>query len=284
VRRLEPVRPPGGDASSAGANESDAGDDRSDPEATNRLPRRRIGLQSQRIERRADTSSAGADIPVPEAGGRIPPQASSTPTRAAGRPSRRADRRSWRTTRGANASSSECAGRRLQQAVAAAERTPPHAQLPDAPRSGRLGGRIEPNQAPSSRFAGRWNGPVPRATISRAPQRPPRPEHAVHRPSKQILIPVSAACEPSSPCQFTVPSYPSSMRSFGPIITLQRRSAHARTRAPIGRACACTFMEHAMFRVQHQDRAAALLRDLQSRLQGLAHVMHLRPRDRHQPV
>jgi hypothetical protein len=52
------------------------------------------------------------------------------------------------------------------------------------------------------------------------------------------------------------------MRSFDPIITLQRRSALAYARAPIGPACARIFIEHAMFRAQHQDRSAALLCEL----------------------
>jgi hypothetical protein len=221
------------------------------PHTTTRLPSRRIGLRSQRIERRADTSSAGADIPVPEASGRIPPQASSTPTRAAKRPSRRVDCRSCRTTRGASDSSSEGAGRRLQRAVGTAERMPPDAERPDASRSGRLGGRIRRLEcrAGDSRAAG---------TARSGERRSAGRSNDLHAPStrvtgrsKQLLIPASAGCEPSSPYQFAVLSYRSSMRSFDPIITLHRRSALAYARVPVGPACARIFIEHAIFRTQH---------------------------------
>jgi hypothetical protein len=217
-------------------------------DTTNQPPRQRIGLRRQRIERRADTSSAGADIPVPEAGGRVPPHASSTPTRAPGRPSGRVDCRSCRTTRGADDSSSEGAGWRLQRAVgppSACLRTPSslrHRGADDSPAAGmvrsrerRSAGRSNDLHAPSTRVTGR---------------------------SKQLLIPASAACGPSSPCQFTVPSYPSSVRCFDPIITLHRRSALAYARAPIGPACGRIFIEHAMFRTLHQNRSAALLCEL----------------------
>jgi hypothetical protein len=52
------------------------------------------------------------------------------------------------------------------------------------------------------------------------------------------------------------------MRSFDPIITLQRRSALAYARAQIGPACARIFIEQAMFRTQHRNRSAALLCEL----------------------
>jgi hypothetical protein len=52
------------------------------------------------------------------------------------------------------------------------------------------------------------------------------------------------------------------VRSFDPIIRLERRGALAYARVPICPACARIFIEYAMFRAQHQDRSAALLCEL----------------------
>jgi hypothetical protein len=71
-----------------------------------------------------------------------------------------------------------------------------------------------------------------------------------------------AACAPSSPCQLTVLSFPSTIRSFHSSITLPRRTALAYAPLLIGPARARIFIEHAMFRPRHQDQYAALLRDL----------------------
>ena len=67
---------------------------------------------------------------------------------------------------------------------------------------------------------------------------------------------------PSSPCQFSVLSFPSTIRPFHSSITLQRRTALANAPLPTGPARARIFIEHAMFRPRHQDQSAALLRDL----------------------
>src|SRR5438128_8489790 len=70
------------------------------------------------------------------------------------------------------------------------------------------------------------------------------------------------------------------MHSYDSTITLQRRSALAYDRAPIGPACARIFIEHAMFRAQAPGSACCVALRAASRVQALAHVMRLRPRDR----
>lgn len=238
-----------GGASSAGANESVAGNDSSDsgdnyqfPKTTNRAP-------SRRIERRADTSSAGADIPVLEIGRRIPPQASSTRTRPAGPWSRRAACRSCRVPRRVNASSSEGPGRQPQQAVGAAERIPPEAELPGATTEGRA---RQPNRRIEARAG---NSPAARTVRSRQRRSAGRSDDLHARNGRFTWRSRQFS---SSPCRFTVPDHPSSMRSFNPIITRCRRAAPAYARGSIGPACARIFIEHAVFHAQHRAWSAVL--------------------------
>jgi hypothetical protein len=168
-----------------------------------RRRRRQIGCRTRRLGSRDDASGSGANGSSAERTRRAPEptfrllkpadesarRASSTPTRAAGRPSRRVDCRRCRTTRGASDSSSEgCwatapAGGGDRRAHASGRRAAGCIAERTARRSG------WPTRAPSRRFAGRGNGPVPRATISRPQQRPPRPEHARHRPEQAASHP-----------------------------------------------------------------------------------------------
>ena len=216
------------------------------PATTARIRETVISSQRRRIGLRADGSSAERTRRAPEPTFRFLksadeslPQASSTPTRPAGRWSRRAACRSCRVPRRANDSSSEGPGRQPQQAVGVAERIPPDAELPGATTEGTA---RQPNRRIEARAG---NSPAARTVRSRERRSAGRSDDLHARNGRFTWRSRQFS---SSPCRFTVPDHPSTMRSFNPIITRRRRAAPAYARGSIGPACARIFIEHAMFR------------------------------------
>jgi hypothetical protein len=248
-------------------------------ETTDQLPRRRIGLRSPRIERRADTSSGGADIPVPEAGGRIPPQASSTPTRAAGRPTsaRTAEVAARpvalmiRAVKVLGGGSSSGGGRRAR-----ASGRPTAGCTTE--RTARRPHRAESSAQPTFRWPRERSGPAsddqPAAAMTSTPRARGSPAGASRfsfQPARRVGRPLRVGSPSPVTRRACGPSI-QSLRSAPQRARVRPRPNRPRVRAHLHRACD---VPHAA-----PESVCCVALRATSRVQALAHVMHLRPRDR----
>jgi hypothetical protein len=147
-------------------------------DTTNQPPRRRIGLPSQQIERRADRSAPEPTFrflkPADEFHrSRLRRRREQPDVRAGARTTEAGVRFTERTIRAAKAPARGRSGRTARRADGSRRRAAGRAAEGAARR------RKHPNPAPNRQFAGRRSDPGPRADIR-------RPEQTDSRPSNQI--------------------------------------------------------------------------------------------------
>ena len=215
---------------------------------------------------------------------------------------------SGRTRRGGSSSPAEAtesraepAIRRLQERSRAASRHPASRSIDflsaaaDSPAGATRSPAEQPDPRRSKQIPGRATRSSAEQTDSRWKQAAPRPEQTDPRPSNQIpgRATRSPAEQPDPHPSDNSPrarrririNSPSLVfqRAFSPSIQTSRSSAAPRLRPPRSSSARRVRAPLSSTRCSArgtQDPSAALIHDLESRVQGLAHVMHLRPRDR----
>ena len=268
VSSVSPWFPGGGRAPAcAGDDRSDAGPGGSARETTNRASEPTDRAPSGRVERRSRHSGFGSRRTDSSAGVLNPDESSRASEQARGPPKPAYDSRSGRFEPRRRQPGAGAGGR-------TAEQTAPDAERPNAPAE-EAARRLRQRSRAASRH------PPAGATNFRPPQPIRWPEQTDSRPSSQIHT--RAATRRVRAVESVSVHRPqfSNDHSVLPFkATLQRRTALAHALLLIGPARPRIFIEHAMFRPWYQDSARCSAPRPRSRVQGLAHVMHLMPRDR----